>query len=522
MTGFKGKAIFLISIVTIFLLLFSLGFIGCGDGGGGGDDGNIEPTYGLDYDTTYSWQVEACSNDGKITEGSVWSFTTESGYYSGKSGGGSISSDTAKQIALAHIKRAKSRPGIMAKYGKILDKMPKDPVGTPKEIKDSKSEKALAYVFELNPKGYIIVPSHSALPPVIAYSFNSGFSWKKVPQNTLLSMLARDLELRFEALEKGVYDKKVIAKNLMLHKQYLEGRFPESKAEKDIWGPLFTFPTWHQESPYNDNCPMDPQTGQRCVVGCVATAISQIMNYWQTPTTVTLTSADNYVTETLGIEIDAPSASFSNINYNGGYPDDSTKAAICFAPGILVKMDYTSDTSGAYSDKIVSVLTNRLGYPSSQYSDEFPRENVIEDIKNGYPGILAIYGLLGGHALNIDGYDDTGDMFHLNFGWDGDTDGWYSLPDGLPVPFLMVVGTVYNIVPSGSPVPTPTPTYTPGPQTPSNPYPSDGEFNVSVNTTLNWSSCEGADYYNIYIWRWDESKPSYPTASGLTDPQYSP
>lgn len=523
MTGFKGKAIFLISIVTIFLLLFCLGFIGCGGGGGGGGDGgDPEPTYGLDYDTTYYWQVESCSNSGEASEGSVWSFTTEPyGYYSDKSGGGSIPPDTAKKIALSHIKRAKSRPGIMGKYGKFLSKMPKDPVGTPKEIADSKTGKTLAYIFELNPQGYIVVPSNTALPPVIAYSFKSRFSWKKVPQNILLSMLAKDLELRFEAIEKGVYDKKVIARNITLHQQYLDGKLPVSKTEKDIMGPLFTFPTWHQESPYNDNCPIDPQTDQRSVVGCVATSISQIMNYWQSPTSVSLTSADNYVTETLGIEVDATMASFSNINYAGGYPDDLTKAAICFAPGVLVQMDYTSDTSGAYADSIVPALTERLGFSSSKYNDSFPKENVIEDIKNGYPGILAVYGLLGGHALNVDGYDDTEDTFHLNFGWDGDTDGWYSLPDGLPIPFLMVVGTAYNITTSGTP-PTPTPTYTPGPQTPSDPYPGDSDYDVSVNSILYWSPCEGADYYNIYLWRQDQSKPTFPTASGLTKPQYSP
>ncbi|MBR2962637.1 MAG: AIDA repeat-containing protein, partial [Lentisphaeria bacterium] len=37
---------------------------------------------------------------------------------------------------------------------------------------------------------------------------------------------------------------------------------------------------WNQKDPYNKYCPIDPNTGDRCVVGCTNTAASQIIYYW--------------------------------------------------------------------------------------------------------------------------------------------------------------------------------------------------------------------------------------------------
>jgi len=38
--------------------------------------------------------------------------------------------------------------------------------------------------------------------------------------------------------------------------------------------------TWDQVYPYNQSCPIDPVTGSRCVVGCGAVALGQILHYW--------------------------------------------------------------------------------------------------------------------------------------------------------------------------------------------------------------------------------------------------
>ena len=52
-------------------------------------------------------------------------------------------------------------------------------------------------------------------------------------------------------------------------------------------GPLVTT-KWNQDAPFNDKCPMAGDT--RCVTGCVATAMAQVLNYYKFPANV----QDNY------------------------------------------------------------------------------------------------------------------------------------------------------------------------------------------------------------------------------------
>lgn len=525
-------------MVFLFILLFaSLGFFGCGGGGGGGGGGDITPsptsTSGLQHNTNYKWQVESCNNSGVITTGSEWTLSTgTSGIVSME---GEVTPDMALKIAGIHIRRAKNTPDIMEKYGKNLDKAPDDAVADIKKLKTGKGGDTLAYVMQLKPVGYIVVPANCALPPVIAYSYKSNFSWDESPENILLYMLRDDILMRLEALEKGKIPEDVRARDARLWNQYLSGAMPDIKG-KTVWGPLFTFSTWHQRDPYNAYCPIDPSTSDRSVVGCVATSMCQVFNYWGHPTSASFTSGDDYVTTTRNISIDATTASFSGINYNNQNPSDDDAAELSFAAGVSVQMDYTSNGSYASIYYASQQIKSRFGYASADYEDfsgGFSGTNIISNVKSGQPTVIAIYkaGYAEGHALNVDGYNDTDSTYHLNFGWGGSDDGWYSLPGGMPDDYSIVDASIVNIyattptptpTPTVSPTQTPTPTPTPTPETPADPYPVNGQSNVSVYVTLSWSDCAGADYYNIYLWRASDLKPSTPTSTGLTEPQYTP
>jgi hypothetical protein len=529
----------------MFIIIGAVGFIGCG-GGSSGDSGggDVTPTStytstGLDYNSTYNWQVEAVSSTGTSSQGDVWTFQTENGYYSTKSL--SVTSEEAKVVAANHLAKERQRSEINAKYGSNLEKQSKSALGDPKLLTGTSKGNTLAYVFELNPTGYIVVSSHKSLPPVIAYSYDAKFSWTESSQNILLNMLRRDISKRLSAFEKGLVEQTTVSENNAKWQRYQTGKFAADKTEKSVWGPLFTFTTWHQESPYNDKCPMDPMTRQQCIVGCVATSLAQILNFWQSPTSVTFTSADSYVTSTRRISIDATTASFSGLNYNGGNPGNDAKATLSFAAGVLVYMDYASDFAGSYTSDSYYALKSRLGYDNVKYQEfqygPFDSSNIIDNMEKGYPIQMGIYtdNYNSGHAINVDGYDSTNSTFHLSMGWAGDSDGWYSLPDGMPSGYSIVHSIVYDAYPSGvTPTPTPTPTststYTPTPTPtatntpvePVEPYPSNGQSNVSVSATLQWDNCSGAQYYNVYIWRSGQTKPSEPTASGLTSPQFTP
>ena len=131
-------------------------------------------------------------------------------------------------------------------------------------------------------------------------------------------------------------------------------RSPKKTSYPPAISPMLTC-HWSQNDPYNMFCPIDPRTGQRCVTGCVATAMAQVM-YFHRDHSVnqTLFEIPAY---TIGeMQIDAiPAGSvidWDNMidDYLFSNPTESQKAAVANLMkycGVAVHMDYHSDGSGA-------------------------------------------------------------------------------------------------------------------------------------------------------------------------------
>jgi len=353
-------------------------------------------------------------------------------------------------------------------------------VGTMRVLYDVAGQKTLGYVFKLEPKGYLVVSIDTQLRPVVAYSYTSDFPWEAVPQNLLLSMLRLDMAYRLEAVQRGIAKTATTTRNEGLWNSYLSESNPqvsprETGERTQQWGP-WVATTWSQGNPYNIKCPIDPDTGERSLTGCVATAMGQICNYWLHPVDVTFPADDDYTTDTRGIFIDASTANLNDLDYydNGPLePSSSTTADLLYACGVAVRMDYTSEGSGAFSANVAAALAgslptswswvvpNRFHYqfadwrtmdpswPSPYYISTNGFYDLLADnMKSRQPSLLAIKNTTTdtGHAIVCDGYKSTGE-YHLNFGWSGYGDGWYSLPSGLPYGYNVVCGGVVNIFP---------------------------------------------------------------------------
>lgn len=134
---------------------------------------------------------------------------------------------------------------------------------------------------------------------------------------------------------------------------------------------------WAQGSPYNNLCPKrkDLTDGTKCVTGCVATAMAQVMNYHKYPAT-----GNGYISyETNWSK--SLSANLADITFDWGnmsdtYDDNSSDAQkeavanLMKACGYSVYMDYNakdengkySGSSGATSVDIPYALINNFGY----------------------------------------------------------------------------------------------------------------------------------------------------------------
>jgi len=352
-------------------------------------------------------------------------------------------------------------------------------------LDDPDADRILAYIIHLSPQGYMVVSSDTDITPVIAYSYRSDLITEDSPQNIPLHMVTWDMQNRLDAIP--LTSAPIKRENNEEWKKFLaeDALFLRKMGKLATFGPWLDT-TWGQSGIYDDKCPIDPQTGQRSYTGCVATAMAQIINHWEFPPSVSFSSpADDYVSSlftTPDIFIDADagaygfpsfpalSASLSSIDYNGNgcHPTDGTIANLMFACGVSVRMQYSSSGSGASSWDVAPALLNKFGYSIANWLDSAHTNFYLllqVNNANDHPAMLRITetGTQYGHALVCDGYRDTDGTYHLNFGWNGSGDGWYSLPDGMPYGFDTVEGGTLSIMAYLS-TRTPTPTPTPGPK----------------------------------------------------------
>ena len=341
----------------------------------------------------------------------------------------------------------------------------------------------LAYIANLHPYGFIIVTPDTDITPILAYSFNCNFPMDDDENNILYHMVKNDMELRLQAISDTTFPK--IQENNDLWNKYISEDSQYLEQDREQWPPEGTTSTggwvetaWHQHHPYNYFCPLDPETYERCKVGCVATAMAQIINYHKDIGNLSFNYHDDHYISNLNgiiIEIDDDCnsldfPSFEELNLHlfhlrNHYNHDSTLTytdtmALNFACGISTKMDYSSGGSGASLYSVESALLDKFDYTSAECEsniDSVFYDTLAQNMIDAMPvelGISSDFWLMPPppHAIVCDGYN-TDDEYHLNFGW-GEfnpgggitpTEAWYVLPDGMPELYNIVDCAVMNI-----------------------------------------------------------------------------
>lgn len=220
--------------------------------------------------------------------------------------------------------------------------------------------------------------------------------------------------------------------------------------------PLITT-EWDQDEPYYNSCPSEG--GDQCVTGCVATAMAQVMNYYQWPIRPKGTSFFNgsidYSTEPVYDWDNMSDRYYYIFNPETGYfeynPVDPTDAQcravaqLMYNIGTAVGMNYGVDGSGAVANYLVEcgVMANNFSYDKrvkwadrSDYSHDKWETLIYNELSTNHPvfysGRDAIYNT--GHAFVCDGYKkeigtdgNTRNLFHINWGWGGNANGYYIL-----------------------------------------------------------------------------------------------
>lgn len=291
----------------------------------------------------------------------------------------------------------------------------------------------LFYIFNSSDQnGFVIVSGDDCAYPILGYSTEGNYSNNDLPPNLRKWLDDYKKQLRLAILE-GYEPSDTIAEQWEALKSGQP--LPGSKSATSV-NPLLTT-TWNQSPYYNDLCPGGS------VTGCVATAMAQVMKYWNYPTQGTgfhSYNEDDY--GTLSANFGSTTYGWATMpnNLNGV---NNAVATLMFHCGVSVEMNYSPEVSGAYvimSQSPVQhcseyAFTTYFGYDNSVQGVEranYTTANWIQLLKNeldaSRPIEYAGFGSGGGHAFVCDGYDNN-DYFHFNWGWGGAYDGFFQIDE---------------------------------------------------------------------------------------------
>lgn len=281
------------------------------------------------------------------------------------------------------------------------------------------------YVFNVtNDNGFVIVSNDDCAESVLGYADEGSFDPDNIPEN-------------MKAWLQGYADEIAWAKQHHIQKSTQAANRRAGGAKAPI-APLMKT-AWDQTFPYNGYCP----TG--CATGCVATAMAQVMYYYQWPKGDILKAIPAYDKDfeenpvSVPLATDLPVTSFDWANmlqqYSGSETDAQKQAVakLMYYCGTSIRMNYGA-SSNANGAMIAHVLKTYFNYNTtttqvadrSHYSYANWIELIYHELQEGR--VVAYNGQStgGGHAFVCVGYQGE-DYFYINWGWSGASNGYFKL-----------------------------------------------------------------------------------------------
>ena len=347
------------------------------------------------------------------------------------------------------------------------------------------------YIFTTE-SSFVIVSADDRVTPILAYSNEYPFMTENMPDNVSYWMNSLDDEIQF-AMDNDVAASKDIASEW---DNLIKGIKSENK-NKSFVAPLI-HTHWDQNVPYMNMCPGGS------VAGCVATAMAQLMKYWDWPHKGR--GSHSYEENDYG----TITVNFANTTYDWdnmiAKPDASSTQAqqnavaiLTYHCGVSVNMNYSPQGSGAYPSDIEYALETYFDYDTllhdayKEYYSEAEWKSLLKtELDAARPVLYSGWDVNhAGHCFICDGYDEN-DFFHFNWGWGGYCDGYFAI--GILNPGTGGTGSgsgVYNennYILVGV-----------EPNIPSQNAPSDVVAEVDGHdVAIRWSSEENAHHYKVY------------------------
>lgn len=349
-------------------------------------------------------------------------------------------------------------------------------------IRQDNNEKlgvAAGYFFNVADWGFIIMSGSTAFDAVLGFSDCGNLDLDKMPEamndwvggyiNAVRDVQLADVTENFDDTDEW--------------EVLLSGTALPTKDEPTV---ILMSEKWDQGTPngndYNLYCPV--VNGERCYVGCVATALAQIVHYYRYPTSPK--GRKSYRTETHNIQI---TVKFDTVNFDYSKMPNTISSTtsmekrrevskLGYMCGVAVGMNYTPEGSGAstadvpnamykffkyergtimyrtasfpheayatttsgntvYLDDLInSSAYSYLGYYGNDYDESTYLGAILDEINHNRPVYMSASSSGGGsdrdaagHAFVVCGHrgGDLSKKYYFNWGWGGYGNGWFNL-----------------------------------------------------------------------------------------------
>ncbi len=280
------------------------------------------------------------------------------------------------------------------------------------------------YVFSGSAGGFTVVAASDKVEnPVLGYSYTGVFSASNIPANMMAWL--EDYAAQVQYIEENL--------------EYNAITRPDTRAEaaEKAVEPLLGDIMFDQEAPYNQLCPM--KNGVRTVTGCVATAVSQVMKYYNHPAVGVGSHSYSWNGRELSVDFAATPFDWDNIlpayeNVDATPEQKEAVATLMYAVGVSCDMAYNTSAaggSGAVTTTAVQAMIENFKYSRGAYCLQHDATSTLEfedairkELYAGHPVIYTGRTSSAGHCFVVDGCDTKG-YFHVNWGWSGLSNGYF-------------------------------------------------------------------------------------------------
>ncbi len=277
---------------------------------------------------------------------------------------------------------------------------------------------------------FLLLSKDARVYPVLAYSDET--SWEGSKENPHFDWLVDSYQKEIEYIQNTDYQAPQHIQELWA--RYLNpSYFPQKN--NNVVTPMLQA-TWSQGCYYNSAFPEESEGPcEHPYTGCVATAMGQVMHYFQYP-------AQGIGSHTYNSYYGELTADYGETNYqwssmtNHLTEENEAVSQLLLHCAIGVNMVFLANGqgSGAYDHDIPDALIHFFDYDTtarylerSSYVGDW-NWTIRNELEMGRP---LIYGAVAGegsvgHTFVCDGFQDT-THFHINWGWDGYGNGYFLL-----------------------------------------------------------------------------------------------